>query len=165
MIPTLTEPTSGRCRKTPAAGGAQGFVTFPCLPALSALRAEPAPRPAPAGRDFLPPFRQHPEGAAVSAAAWRIADTPRGCAPRASWLEGNGPAQWATALDAIAGCSDRPALFSPQLFEAADNDGGKASPTDPGVVDRGRHFVTRHGNASNRRQYARAGLHLSAGVA
>ena len=56
---------------------------------------------------------------------------------------------------------DRPALFPPQLFEAADNDGGKASPTDPGVVDRGRHFVTRHGPASNRRQYARAGLRLS----
>jgi len=50
-----------------------------------------------------------------SAAAWRIADTPRGCAPRDSWLEGNGPAQWATALDAIAGCSDRPALTSSAL--------------------------------------------------
>ena len=104
MTPTHTRSASGRCRKTPAAGGAQGCVTFPCLPALSASRAEPAPRakrvclnsrPAPAGRAFLrhrssmaerpahnglvagsipagatiePPFRQRPEGAAVSAA-------------------------------------------------------------------------------------------------
>ena len=56
--------------------------------------------------------------------------------------------------------SDRPALFPPQLFEAADNDGFSAHDKRGGTC-KGRHFVTRHGLASNRRQYARAGLHLS----
>ena len=56
--------------------------------------------------------------------------------------------------------SDRPALFPPQLFEAADSDGFSA-PDKRGGTCKGRHFVTRHGLASNCRQYARAGLHLS----
>ena len=101
---------------------------YPCLSSLL-IRADRARTPSPAApspqpglfplsgtrlSSACPTIRARSDCAAAgggqSAAAWRIADTPRGCAPRASWLEGNGLAQWATALDAIAGCGDRPAL-------------------------------------------------------
>ena len=242
MTPTHARSASGRCRKTPAAGGAQGFFIVPCLPALCASRAEPAniphqpspaissrrltghaqethddcarvhlashsqrqrkaparlqgaarisrhaaetalsaqhskekavqgpqtldparagqsaaiclnSRPAPAGRAFLPG-----SGAGIASRSVR-GDINKShalrCQPPSAVPSGAGsqPAR-------SPACFARSALFLPQLFEAADNDGCPAPAR--GVSCNGRHFVTRRGNASNRRQYARAGLHLS----
>ena len=79
MTTTHTRSTSGRCRKTPAAGGAQGFVTFPCLPALSASRAEPAPVPAPRHGSYA---ATNETEANQSETATRAGQCPRGATTR-----------------------------------------------------------------------------------
>ena len=155
MTTTHTRSASGRCRKTPAAGGAQGFVTFPCLPALSASRAEPAPRPAPAGRAFL---RHRSSMAERPAHNGLVA----GSIPAGATIEPLSGETWngvaIAARDERTGPSPVATSHPSAVWHVRYRCGARSSGR---LTLAGTAALTRHGNASNRRQYARAGLHLS----